>query len=105
MMKRLCLGLSLPLVLGAAQGDWKTFMPAGAGYSVQLPGDPVEDKQDVKAVGSDINIAVTFYVFEVKGEGSLVVSRTEYPDAALKGDGDKRLDGAREGAIVSAKGK
>ena len=107
MMRRLCLGLSLPLVLGAAQGgEWKTFSPKGGGYSVQMPGDPVEDKQDVKAAGGETNIAVTFYVFEVKGEGSLVVSQSEFPDAIAKaGDAEKRLNGARAGAVTSSKGK
>lgn len=104
-MGRLFLSLSLLPVLGAVQdGEWKIFSPKDGGFTVLMPGMPMEDKQDVKTVGGDISVIL--HILEVKNEGSLVVSYSEYPDAAFKGgDDDKRLDSARDGAVVSAKGK
>lgn len=105
MIGRLCLSLTLPLVLGAAQGgEWKAFSVKDGGFTVLMPGMPMEDKQDVKTATGDVT--VTLYVLEVKNEGSLVVSFSEVPEAALKaGTDDRRLDSARDGAVVSAKGK
>src|SRR5688572_23404134 len=105
MIGRLFLGLSLLPVLGAVQDlDWKAFSPKDGGFTVLMPGMPMEDKQDVKTVSGDITVMLHF--IEVKNEGSLVVSYSEYPDAAFKGgDDEKRLDSARDGAVVSAKGK
>jgi hypothetical protein len=46
MMGRLCLGLTLPLVLGAVQQEnlpagWSVFTSKEGGFSVALPGKPV----------------------------------------------------------------
>jgi hypothetical protein len=102
---RLCLSLTLPLVLGAsAGGEWKTFSPKEGGFSILMPGAPTEDKQDVKTPSGDVT--VFFFISELKNEGSLVVSFSEFPGAAFNGGTDEnRLDSARDGAVLSAKGK
>jgi len=96
--------VTLPLLLGAAAGtEWKLFTPKDGGYSVSLPGEPTEAKQDVKTATG--NIEVTFYALEAK-DGAYVVSHSAFPESALKGGtDDKRLDNARDGAVASAKGR
>lgn len=109
MITRLCLGLALPLVLGAAQdnvpNDWKPFTSKDGGFTVVLPAaGPNEGKRSVKTPAGTIE--VTYYLVEVKDKGSYVVTFAEYPEEALKGGTeDKRLDNARDGAVQSAKGK
>ena len=108
MIGRICLSLTLPLVLGAGQDEapkgWKRFAPDAGGFAIRLPAEPTEGKRTVKTPQGEVE--VTYFLVEVKGQGSYVVVYTEYPEEALKGGADeKRLDNARDGAVQSAKGK
>lgn len=109
MMGRFFLGMTLPLVLGVAQDDlpknWKPFTSKEGGFTVALPAaGPSEGKRTVKTPAG--NIEVTFYLVEVKDQGSYVVTFSDFSEEALKGGtDDKRLDNARDGAVQTAKGK
>jgi hypothetical protein len=109
-MKQRLLGLLLvlPLVMvgGAQKADlkFKEFAPKGAGYSIQMPGEPKEQKHSVKTPVGTIDIIM--YAVEPDPNASFVLAYSDYPDAALKGaTDDQRLDGARDGAAGNVKGK
>lgn len=102
--------LLIPIALVAAQeefkGDWQTFKTPKGGFSASFPGAPTEQTQSVKTpTGKDIE--VTLYALELKkGEGTLAIGFSDYPPEVFKtGTDDKRLDNARDGAVLSAKGK
>lgn len=112
-MKKLLLLLVLPLSAGAASAagaagdapkDWVSFQSKDGGFSVELPGKPLESRQLVKTgLGT---LEVTMLLLEKKKEGAFVVSFANFPESAFKGgDDEKRLDNARDGAIATAKGK
>lgn len=101
MFGRLCFALLAPLVLG---GGWVTVAPKDAGFVMQFPAAPVEDRQDIKTPAGDVTVNVLIH--EIKNQGTLAVSYSLMPEGALKaGTDDKRLDGARDLAVQSAKGK
>jgi hypothetical protein len=107
-MVRLCLGLTLPLIFGAAQQEnlpagWSVFTSKEGGFSVALPGTPVESKQRVMTATGNLDV----YLFVVeKGDTACVISYSDLPAAEVKaGTIEKRLDFAREGAVDKARGK
>jgi hypothetical protein len=103
-----CWSLALPLLLGAAQEDlpagWKMVAPKDAGFSVTMPSAPMEKKQQVKtATGT---LTVILQIAEGRNDSHFVVSYCDFaPGDLKKGDVDKRLDQARDGAVASAGGK
>lgn len=105
-MHRLCLGLVLPLLVGAGDGgkDWVTYRPKDGGFEVAFPAKPLETTQLVKTgLGT---LQVTMLMLEHKKEAAFVVSFSEFPEGAFAGgDDEKRLNFARDGAVASAKGK
>jgi hypothetical protein len=109
MMGRLCLGLSLPLLLGAAaQQDlpegWQTVTSKDGKFKVAMPGKVTEKKQQVKTGSGDLK--VTLLIADGRKDSNFVVSFTDYPEADVKkGSVKKRLDQARDGAVSSAGGK
>jgi hypothetical protein len=100
MVTRVLLGVSV--TLAAAQADWVEHK--GEGFTVSFPGKPSDFKQSVK--GHTGPVEVKMLVFEnAKGDAQYVVSYFDFPDAALKsGNDDKRLDNARDGAVLAVKG-
>ncbi len=109
MIGRVCLGLSLPFLLGAAQDQlpagWSAVVSKEGAFKVKLPGKPMEKKQTVKtAAGKDLNVITLFA--EGRNDALFAVSYTDYPDADLKkGSVEKRLDHARDGARFQRGGK
>jgi hypothetical protein len=95
-------------LLGAAQDEvpasWKMVAPKDGGFSVAMPAAPMEKKQQVKtATGT---LSVVMQIADGRNDSLFVVSYSDFPEADLKkGDVDKRLDQARDGAIASARGK
>jgi hypothetical protein len=109
MMGRLCLGLSLPLLLGAAAQQelpegWQTVTSKEGKFKAAMPGKTSEKKQQVKTATGQLN--VTLVIADGRKDSNFVVSFTDYPEADLKkGAVKKRLDQARDGAVSSAGGK
>ena len=109
MIGHLCLGLTLPLVLNAAQQEnlpagWIVCTSREGGFSVSLPGKPTESKQRVMTATG--NLDVHLFIVETKDDAAYVVSYCDLPAADLKGGtADKRLDHARDGAVDKARGK
>ncbi len=109
MLLRLCLGLTLPLALGAAQpqnllAPWRVFTSKEGGFAVALPGSPSETKQRVRTATGHLDVYL--YVVEGPDDAAYVVSYSDLPPEDVKaGAEQKRLDFAREGAIDNARGK
>jgi glucose/arabinose dehydrogenase len=108
MLDRICLSLTLPLLLGAVQdglpANWKTVEFPDGRFSVALPDGYTKKNQKVNTAAGSLEVTM------VVGEGSkdtlFVVSYCDYSKADLeKGGIAKRLDYARDGAVNSAGGK
>lgn len=110
MLHRLYMGLTLPLLLGAAQAQpenlptgWRVFTSKDGGFAVALPGMPEESKQRVLTASAALDVHL--FAVETK-EGTYVVSYCDLPAGEIKpGSEAKRLDLARDGAVANAKGK
>ena len=103
MIGRICLGVSLPLLLGIPDG-WEELAPTEGRFKAAMPTAPTMRKQQVKTATGQLS--VTMYVAEGRNDAVFVVSYTDYPEADLKkGAVEKRLDHARDGAVASAGGK
>jgi hypothetical protein len=103
-----CWSLALPLLLGAAQEEvpagWKMVAPKDGGFTAAMPAAPTEKKKQVKTATGVLN--VTMFIADGRNDSDFVVSYSDFPAADLKkGDVDKRLDQARDGAIASVRGK
>jgi hypothetical protein len=108
MIERLCLGMTLPLLLGAVQDDlptgWKVHESKEGRFKVALPGTPMQKKQQVKTATGSLDVMML--IGQGRGDTAFVVSYCDYPEADLKkGTVEKRLDHARDGAVSSARGK
>jgi hypothetical protein len=109
MIGRLCLGLTLPLMLGATQPEnlpagWRVVTSKDGGFAIALPGEPVQSKRRVMTAAGTLDV----YLFLVDGkdDASYVVSYSDLPAAQVKaGNEEKRLDFASEGAVSNARGK
>lgn len=108
MMGPIFLGLSLPMMMGAAQAGvpegWKEVSSKDGKFKAAMPAEPMEKKQVVKTATGQLTVKLL--VAEGRDEAVFVVSYTDYPEAALKkGAVEKRLDQARDGAVSSSGGK
>jgi hypothetical protein len=109
MMERICLGLTLPLLLGAVQGDlpstWKTVEFKAGRFSISMPPEHTEKKQKVVRAGAPLEVTMIVGESEGRPDTLFVVSYCDYADAELKkGPIVKRLDYARDGAVSSSGG-
>jgi hypothetical protein len=111
MLNRLCLGLTLPLMLGAAlaaqmenlPAGWRVFTSKEGRFAIAVPGAPEETKLPV--LTATANLDVRLFVVETN-EGTYVASYCDLPPEEVKaGTEQKRLDLARDGAVNNAKGK
>jgi hypothetical protein len=100
-LRRLLLPLLLALALPwAAHGQqWSTYKPAGAGYSIDLPGKPtIESETSESAAGPVKNYIASVEV----GETGYVSMYTVYP-MGTDTDADEVLDAARDGMLEDGK--
>jgi hypothetical protein len=106
MMGRICLGLSLPLLLGSAQPEipegWISVVSKEGRFTAAMPAAPSEKKQQVKTATGQLGVVML--VAEGRDSTVFVISYADYPEAELKGSVHKRLDHARDGAVASARG-
>jgi len=105
MMLRLCLGLTLPILVGqtAPPAGWRQFTPKDGGFTVALPSVPTEKKRQAKSSNGMVEIVI--YTCEPASDVIFVVGVTDYPNLDMEGGEDKRLRNARDGAIDNSKGK
>src|SRR5437868_6266059 len=111
MLHRVFLGLTLPLVFGAAQAQpenlppgWRVFTSNEGAFAIALPGTPAQSKQRVLTAAAALDVFL--FVVETKDDGALVVSYCDMPaDEVKPGSEAKRLDLARDGAVTNARGK
>ncbi len=104
------LGLVLVLAVGcngnslfAPDASWKEFRHENGRFTVLFPGTPKEDTQSAPtAIGP---IAVHFFTVE-SPEGMMAVAYSDFPAELIRrGNVDKMLDGARDGAVANVGGK
>ncbi|MCC6416828.1 MAG: hypothetical protein IT429_01120 [Gemmataceae bacterium] len=82
---------------------WKPFTAAADGFSVLLPGTPIEQKQKAR---TDAGAAATTTFAVALKEGTLAVSHTRFTDdTAQPGLQQRRLDNARDGLVSRSGGK
>jgi len=107
MKQHLWLTLTIPLTLGSAlAGDtkgWEPFTSKEHGFSILMPGKPLENTQNVKSPVGQLEVT-TFFADHGK-DAAVMISVTQYPESALKFGPAKLLDSARDGAVSSSKGK
>ncbi|MDO8646811.1 MAG: hypothetical protein Q7R70_00140 [Candidatus Diapherotrites archaeon] len=101
------LGVSLLFVfflMGCSTNETplKEFKPAGAGFSVLMPGTPQLQTQTMNTAIGPVDIKM--YVLEKDNLG-YTVGYTSYPEAAVsEKTPDQMLDGARDGAVANVFG-
>lgn len=94
------LGVAAPLH-AASPDHWARVAPAGAGFSVLMPGSPAEQTSEVPTrVGITI---VRIFIREV-GSNIYMTSYNDYPASSAIFDAQAALDGARDGAIRNTLG-
>jgi len=87
----------------AAQGlgQWQRVAPAGAGFTVQMPGTPEASTQSVPTVLGSLDMHTLLYV---KGNEGYFVAYATIPGAAsTRVDSEKILNGARDGAFKNGR--
>src|SRR5689334_18808893 len=92
MLGPVCWSLTVPLLLGAMQetAAWKTYTSKDGGFSISLPGTPMESKQRVKTATGQLDVVLL--VAEGKNDVAYVVSYSDFPPAEVKpGTEGKRL--------------
>jgi hypothetical protein len=79
MIGRLCLGLTLPLVLAVQEENlpagWSVYTSKDGGFSVALPGKPAESKQRVMTATGHLDVFM--FVVETKDDAAYVVSYSD----------------------------
>jgi hypothetical protein len=109
MMGTIYWSLTLPLLLGAVQGDlppgWKVFDSNDRLFTVHMPKAPMEPKKQVVKTATLGELNVTTVIAEGPHDSYFVVSYSDFPSAQLKkGDEAKRLEQACKGAEESSRG-
>jgi hypothetical protein len=85
--------------------DWHPFAPAGGGFTVLMPGHATEQKKKIAAPQS-MSEMVLFDSPLQKADTHCVAGYTDYGVIEFPaGTEDKRLDNARDGAVLSSRGK
>jgi hypothetical protein len=109
MMGTVCWSLTLPLLVGAVQDDlpagWKVVDSKDGRFTVHMPKEPMAPKtQVVRTKTGELN--VTLVIAEGRHDSYFVVSYSDFPPAELKkGEEEKRLDQACNGAAESLRGE
>jgi hypothetical protein len=109
MMGTVCWSLTLPLLLGAVQDDlpagWKVVRSKDGRFTVHMPKEPMDPKkQVVRTKTGELN--VTLVIAEGRHDSYFVVSYSDFTQAELKkGEEEKRLDQACNGAAESLRGE
>lgn len=103
MFRRLVLPLLLALALpwGAHGQQWSTYRPVGAGFSIDLPGEPtIESETSESAAGPVETHSASVEV----GQAGYVSMYTVYPESTGM-EADEALDAARDGMLEDGKSK
>jgi hypothetical protein len=106
---RLILALTVPLLLVAAKekdaAEWKELAPKDGGFSVMMPGAPIEQKESLRLPSGPVDLLI-YAVERKRDETAFIAMYCELPEAVFKnGTNEKRLDYARNRAVAATKGK
>jgi hypothetical protein len=105
----LALVVGLPFLLAAAKdkdGDtWNELAPKDAGFSVSMPGTPIEQKESMRLPSGPVDLLICA-VERKQEETAFIVTYCELPEAVVKKSTDeKRLNYARNRALSGSKAK
>jgi flagellar basal body-associated protein FliL len=86
-------------------GGWKALSPAGAGFSVDLPGTPKEQKSSQSTAAG--NIDIYFYQLTTNSGAMLYqVGYNDYPEGLIQAGAEGQLlDAAMQGGVKAVNGK
>jgi hypothetical protein len=106
MLRRSLLVLVMPLLCGAAQDvSWQEFNARAGGFSVLLPGKPKEEQQAVRTPSGTFEVNLVSVALPT-GDATFAVGYAAFPEQTVPpGNEERRLDGARDGAVANVKGK
>jgi len=100
----LCLAAAFLVAAGDAITKFEAFAPKGGRFTVQMPGQPKEQKSTAKTAIGPIDIHM--FVYEADPNTAYMVGYNDYPEGMMKkADPEKVLDGARDGAVKNVNGK
>jgi len=100
-LRRLVLPLLLVLVvpwMTHAQ-QWSTYQPVGAGFSIDLPGDPTMESETSESAAGPVE---THSASVEVGQAGYVSMYTIYPESTGM-EADEALDAARDGMLEDGK--
>ncbi len=89
-------------LFSAGQTAWQEFTSTAGGYSIVMPGKPIEQKQAVDTTGGSVDL----YSASIDNQsGSYIAMYADYPANAVgQSDPQKLLDGSRDGAVANSGG-
>jgi hypothetical protein len=104
MLRRVaCLAVLTALAVPASAQEWKKFSGDSGRFSVDLPGEPKQQKQEVPTDAGKITL--TMYIVEA-GNGGYFVALSDFPAALVQAaDPEALLTNARDGAVRNVRGK
>ena len=91
-------GLALAAVANSAAAQWKQVRSAADGYRVEFPGNPQPSRQEVNTQVGPVGLSM--YTLTTNGLNFLTVY-SHYPNEV---PAERRLDGARDGAVRNVRG-
>jgi hypothetical protein len=103
-MRHILAGILLSFLQQAdarALDGWQVFSPAGAGFTVKLPGEPKKTARALEVPGGTINL--TLYGIERNGLVCFI-SVTECSPGVLKQNANEVLDDARDNGVKKSGG-
>ena len=91
------------LIASCGPAEWVDVRPESAGFSIQMPGAPVESTESVEIAGGEISVRM--YVLE-HGDFNYMVSYSDHAEKTLASTTlEQMLDGARDGVAASIRGE
>ncbi len=89
-------------LFSAGQTGWQEFRSTAGGYSIVMPGKPIEQKQTVDTSGGSVDL----YSASIDNQsGSYIAMYADYPASAVgQSDPQKLLDSSRDGAVANSGG-
>jgi hypothetical protein len=99
----LVVALAMPLQAGEPQeSGWEEFQSKEGGFSVLMPGTPVERERSADSrIGP---IRARMFVVD-RGASGFIAGYDDYPEAALERDSKRLLDAKRDAIVAGMKGR
>jgi serine/threonine-protein kinase len=86
-----------------APAAWQEFSSAEGSFAVLMPGTPSYEKQSNGTALGPIDMHM--FTLNIKRDAAYVIMYSDYPEIVTRANPDDLLDGGRNGALASSKGK